>query len=80
MHINNEQSDQRLSVIPCKAETECFKIPLSRRMRILSLNASDNVETEAFMARVKHIFDYKSRGCKGNIKGDFIYDMFVSFE
>ena len=80
MHINNEQSDQRLSAVPCEADEEYFKTPLSRRVRTLSVNASDGVETKAFMARVKHTFDYNSRGCKGNTRGDFIHDPFVTFE
>lgn len=80
MHINNEQSDQRLSAVPSKAETEYFKTPLSRKVRTLSVNASDGVETKAFMARVKHTLDYNSRGCKGNTRGDFIHDTFLTFE
>lgn len=80
MHINNDQSDQRLSAVPCEADTEYFKTPLSRRVRTLSVNASDGVETKTFMARVKHTFDYNSRGCKGNTRGDFIHDTFVTFE
>ncbi len=80
MHINNEKSDQRLSAVPCEAETEYFKTPMSKKVRTLSVNASDGVETKAFMARVKHTFDYKSRGCKGNTRGDFIHDTFVTFE
>lgn len=80
MHINKEQSDQRLSADPCEAETEYFKTSLSRRVRTLSVNASDCVETKAFMARVKHTLDYNSRGCKGNTRGDFIHDTFVTFE
>lgn len=74
MQINNEQSDQRRSAVPY------FKTPLSERVRTLSVNANDGVETKAFMARVKHTFDYKSRGCKGNTRGDFIHDTFVTFE
>ena len=80
MHINNEQSDQRLSVEPGQAETEYFKTPLSRRVRTLSVNAGDGVKTKTFMDRVKHTFDYKSRGCKGNTRGDFIHDTFITFE
>lgn len=80
MHINKEQSEQRLSADPCETETEYFKTPLSRRVRTLSVNASDGVETKAFMARVKHTLDYNSRGCKGNTRGDFIHDTFVTFE
>ena len=80
MHINNEQSDQRRSAVPYEADTEYFKTPLSRRVRTLSVNASDGVETKVFMARVKHTFDYNSRGCKGNTRGDFIHDFFVTFE
>ena len=80
MHINNEQSDQRRSAVPCEAQTEYFKTPLSKKVRTLSVNASDGVETKAFMARIKHTFDYNSRGCKGNTRGDFIHDTFVTFE
>ena len=80
MHINNEQSDQRLSAVPCEADREYFKPPLSRRVRTLSVNASDGVETKAFMARVTHTFDYNSRGFKGNTRGDFIHDPFVTLE
>lgn len=80
MHINNEQSDQRFSAVPWEAETEYFKTPLSKKVRTLSVNASEGVETKAFMARVKQTFDYKSRGCKGNTRGDFIHDTFVTFE
>lgn len=80
MHINHEQSDQRRSAVPCEADTEYFKTPLSKRVRTLSVNASDGAETKAFMARVKHTFDYKSRGCKGNTRGDFIHDSFVTLE
>lgn len=80
MHINNEQSDQRLSADSYETETEYFKTPLSRKVLTLSVNASDGVETKAFMARVKHTLDYSSRGCKGNTRGDFIHDTFVTFE
>ncbi len=80
MHINHEQSDQRVSNVTSEAETANFKTPLRKRVRTLSVNASDGVETKAFMARVKHTFDYKSRGCKGNTRGDFIHDTFVTFE
>lgn len=81
MHIDNEQSDQRLSAVPCcEAETEYSKTPLSRKVRTLSVNANDGVETKAFMARVKHTFDFNSRGCKGNTRGDFIHDTFLTFE
>lgn len=80
MHINNEQSDQRLSAVPYEVETEYFKTPLSKKVRTLSINASDGVETKDFMARVKHTFDYNSRGCKGNTRGDFIHDTFITFE
>lgn len=80
MHISNEQSDQRLSAVLGEADTEYFKTPLARRTRTLSVNASDGLETKAFMARVKHTLDYNSRGCKGNTRGDFIHDTFVTFE
>ena len=80
MHINNEQADRRLSAHPCQAETEYFKTPLSKRVRTLSVNASDDVEVKALMARFKHTFDYNSRGYKGNTRGDFIHDSFVTFE
>jgi len=80
MHINNEQSDQRLSPCPINVETEYFRTPLRRRVRALSLSASDSVETEALRDRVKHTFDYNSRGYKGNTRGDFIHDAFVTFE
>lgn len=53
---------------------------LSRRLRTFSVNASDGVETKAFMARIKHTFDYKSRGCKGSTRGGFIHDTFFTFE
>ncbi|KAH8784838.1 hypothetical protein F5882DRAFT_518383 [Hyaloscypha sp. PMI_1271] len=80
MHINNEQSDQRLSPCPINVETEYFRTPLRRRVRALSLSASDSVETEALRDRVKHTFDYNSRGYKGNTRGDFVHDAFVTFE
>lgn len=80
MHINNEQSDQCLSADPCEAETDFVKTPLSRRVRTLSVNPSDGVRTKAFIARVKHTLDYKSRGCKGNTRGNFIHERFVTLE
>lgn len=80
MHINNEQSDQRRSAVPCKADTEYPKTTLRKGLRTLSVDASDTIETKAFMARVKQTLDYKSRGCKGNTRGDFIRDTFVTFE
>ncbi|KAL8678176.1 MAG: hypothetical protein Q9186_005467, partial [Xanthomendoza sp. 1 TL-2023] len=54
--------------------------PLSKQLRTLSVNTSTVVETETFMARIKHTFDYKSRGCKGNTRGDFIHDTYVTLE
>jgi hypothetical protein len=70
MHISNEQSSQQLFASLGKA----------RKVRALSLSASDGVETEAFMARVKHTFDYNSRGFKGNTRGDFIHEAFTTLE
>ena len=49
-------------------------------MRTLSLNVNDGVQSEAFKARIKQTFDFHSRGCKGNTRGDFIHDTYVTFE
>ncbi|MCJ1345763.1 hypothetical protein MMC31_003972 [Peltigera leucophlebia] len=46
----------------------------------LSVNASDGVETMAFMARVNLTFNYNLSGCKGNTTGEFIHDTSVTFE
>jgi len=80
MQINSEQSDQHPCTVPCEEETEYFKKPLSRKVRTLSVNARNSVESQAFEARIKHTFDYNSRGCKGNTRGEFIHDAYVTFE
>ncbi|CZT47712.1 uncharacterized protein RSE6_08306 [Rhynchosporium secalis] len=79
MHLDYDQSDQRRTALPWSGETSCFKTPLSRKVRTLSLTASDRDQTKVFMARVKHTLDYNSRGCKGNTKDDFIHESFVTF-
>lgn len=79
MQINSEQSDQHLCAPPCE-ETEYFKKPLSRKVRTLSVSASDSFESQAFEARIKHTFDYNSRGWKGNTRGEFIHEAYVTFE
>jgi hypothetical protein len=60
--------------------TELSKKLRGEEMRNLSLTSIDGLETEAFMARVKHTIDYKSRGCKGNTRGNFIHEAFITFE
>ncbi|KAL8726873.1 MAG: hypothetical protein Q9166_006425 [cf. Caloplaca sp. 2 TL-2023] len=80
MQINNEQSDRRRSAVSREAETEYIKTPLSKKVRTLSVSTSNGAETETFMARVKHTFDYNSRGCKGNTRGDFVHDTYVTLE
>lgn len=80
MQINNEQSGWRRSAVSREAETQYIKTPLSKKVRTLSVNASNGVETETFMARIKHTLDYNSRGCKGNTRGDSIHDTYVTLE
>lgn len=80
MQINSEQCDRRRSAVFREAETGHIKTPLSKKVRTLSVNSSDGVETEIFMARIKHTFDYNSRGCKGNTRGDFIHETYVTLE
>lgn len=80
MHISNEQSDQRLPAFHCEPDTKHVKTPLNRKVRTLSVNASDGVETKALMARIKNTLDYNSRGYKGNTKSEFVHDTFVTFE
>ena len=80
MQINTEQSGQHRHAVPCKEETEYFKKPLSRKARTMSVNASDGVDSQAFKARIEHTFDYNSRGCKGNTRGEFIHDAYVTFQ
>ena len=46
----------------------------------MSVNANDGVNSQAFKARIEHTFDYKSRGCKGNTRGEFIHDAYVIFQ
>lgn len=79
MHINEKQSDQCLYPCPINNETDNFRTPL-RRGRALSLSTSDIVGAEALGDRVKHTFDYHSRGYKGNTRGDFIHDAFLTLE
>jgi glycerophosphoryl diester phosphodiesterase len=78
-YISDAQSAQRANY-SITHETECFKVPLSRRVRSRSLNPCDDTRTEDFMARVKHTFDYNSRGIKGNTRGDTIHDQFITLE
>lgn len=80
MHINNEQSSQRRSPHLCEAEAELSKTPLNRRVRSFSMNTKESVQKNTLISRMKHTFDYNSRGCKGNTRGDFIHDSFVTLE
>ena len=80
MHINNEQTSHRPSTDPCETKTEILKTPLNRRVRAFSMNACDSIQTKSLMARMKHTFDYSSRGCKGNTRGDFIHESFNTLE
>lgn len=80
MHINNEQSNQRLPASFSEEDTTFIKTPLRRKVRRPSLHASDRRQTEPSMARVRHTLNYSSRGCKGNARGDFIHDSFITFE
>ncbi len=61
MYINKKQADWHLFAYPCQAETEYFKTPLSKKVRILSVNASDNIKIKTLRAKIKHIFNYNSR-------------------
>lgn len=80
MHIDREQSNQCLAASAVDIETEHVKTPSRRGGRSLSSSTSDKIATRDLMDRVKHTFDYKSRGCKGNTRGDFIHDTFITFE
>lgn len=80
MHINAEQTSRRRSPDPHEAEVELVKTSPSRRVRAFSMDARDSVQNKPLLDRMRHTFDYNSRGYKGNTRGDFIHESFVTLE
>jgi hypothetical protein len=79
MHINDEHSDGRFPSTGV-IDTGYLRRPPRKKARTLSMDHHDGTDTESIMARVKHTLDYNSRGCKGNTRGDFIHDSFITLE
>jgi glycerophosphodiester phosphodiesterase len=80
MYISKAQSQSPRGDLPSMAETRHLERSEVRRTRSLSLNAYEDSRTTDFNERMKHTFEFKLKGFKGNTTGDYIHESFITLK
>jgi glycerophosphodiester phosphodiesterase len=79
MHISHSQSEGSHSDLSsADAVTRGVNISPRKRIRSSSFNVSDESRTKVFRDRIKHTWDFKNTGYKGNTRGDYIHQPFTT--
>src|SRR5277367_3390417 len=79
MHISHSQSElPRNGLSSVDEAVGCAERLPHSRVRSSSFNASDESLAKAFRDRIKHTWDFKNTGYKGNTRGDYIHQPFTT--
>ncbi|KAI9780710.1 MAG: Glycerophosphocholine phosphodiesterase [Peltula sp. TS41687] len=83
MYISEAQSPQ--SDLSSKAKAKCLEgferqADRGRRSRSRSLNTYDDYQAKDLLERMKRTFEFKLKGFKGNTRGDYIHEPFVTLQ
>lgn len=79
MHISESQSSISKD-LPSLHEARYLERSLSPRKRSHSVNEYDHSRLKDFTERIKHTFEYKLKTFKGNTRGQYIHQPFITLE
>ncbi|SRR6266536_2905334 len=80
MHSSHSQSEFLHNLLSVEELVDCAEVSTRKRIRSNSSNASDEVRMKAFREKIKHTWDFKNTGYKGNTRGDFIHQPFTTLK
>lgn len=83
MRISEEQSRRRdlVHLANAGAPNGSATVPRSvERLRSLSLGAGSDHHAPDLVERMKHTFDFKTRGLKGNTRGNHVHGAFTTLQ